>query len=143
MQNSLKSICIVGGGSAGWMAATLLSSTLRGSNIKITVVESPDIETISNVLYIAPHFSYKWSERWHTQLGLTYAQLSSDSLSTGVDKDVGFEVDVTLKYRPYEGVQWINRVGVFAPGGAFKGGVANNFGTETVFGIETKAAITF
>lgn len=46
MQNALKSICIVGGGSAGWMAATLLSSTLRGSNIKITVVESPDIETI-------------------------------------------------------------------------------------------------
>ena len=46
MQSSLKSICIVGGGSAGWMAATLLSSTLRGSNIKITVVESPDIETI-------------------------------------------------------------------------------------------------
>jgi tryptophan halogenase len=46
MQNTLKSICIVGGGTAGWMAATLLSTTLRGSNIKITVVESPDIETI-------------------------------------------------------------------------------------------------
>lgn len=46
MQNSLKSICIVGGGTAGWMAATLLSTTLRGSNIKITVVESPDIGTI-------------------------------------------------------------------------------------------------
>ncbi len=46
MQNTLKSICIVGGGTAGWMAATLLSTSLRGSNIKITVVESPDIETI-------------------------------------------------------------------------------------------------
>ena len=46
MQNSLKSLCIVGGGTAGWMAATLLSTALRGSNIKITVVESPDIETI-------------------------------------------------------------------------------------------------
>jgi tryptophan halogenase len=46
MQNTLKSICIVGGGTAGWMAATLLSSTLRGSNIQITVVESPDIATI-------------------------------------------------------------------------------------------------
>lgn len=46
MQNALKSICIVGGGTAGWMAATLLSTALRGSNIKITVVESPDIETI-------------------------------------------------------------------------------------------------
>ena len=46
MQNSLNSICIVGGGTAGWMAATLLSTSLRGSNIKITVIESPDIETI-------------------------------------------------------------------------------------------------
>lgn len=46
MPNALKSICIVGGGTAGWMAATLLSSALRGSNIKITVVESPDIATV-------------------------------------------------------------------------------------------------
>ena len=46
MQNPLKSLCIVGGGTAGWMAATLLSSSLRGSNINITVIESPDIATI-------------------------------------------------------------------------------------------------
>jgi tryptophan halogenase len=46
MHNSLKSICIVGGGTSGWMAATLLSSVLRGTNTKITVIESPDIATI-------------------------------------------------------------------------------------------------
>ena len=46
MQNTLKSICIVGGGTAGWMAATLLSTVLRGSNIKITVIESADIASI-------------------------------------------------------------------------------------------------
>jgi tryptophan 7-halogenase len=46
MQNTLGSICIVGGGTAGWMAASLLSSALQGSHIKITVVESPDIATI-------------------------------------------------------------------------------------------------
>ena len=46
MQNTLKSICIVGGGTAGWMAATLFSTALRGSNIKITVIESPDIASI-------------------------------------------------------------------------------------------------
>ena len=45
-QKSLASICIVGGGTAGWMAATLLCSALRGSNIKITVVESADIASI-------------------------------------------------------------------------------------------------
>jgi tryptophan halogenase len=46
MQNNIKSICIVGGGSAGWMAAALLSSVTRGNRIKITVIESPDIDTI-------------------------------------------------------------------------------------------------
>jgi tryptophan 7-halogenase len=46
MQNTLKSICIVGGGTSGWMAATLLSSVLRGSNIQITVVESGDLASI-------------------------------------------------------------------------------------------------
>jgi len=46
MKNTMKSICIVGGGTAGWMAATLLSTALRGSNIKVTLVESPEIETI-------------------------------------------------------------------------------------------------
>ncbi|GAC18241.1 tryptophan halogenase family protein [Paraglaciecola arctica] len=46
MQNTLKSICIVGGGTSGWMAATLLTTALRGSNIQITVIESPDIATI-------------------------------------------------------------------------------------------------
>ena len=46
MQNTLTSLCIVGGGTAGWMAATLLSSALRGSNIQITVVESADIASM-------------------------------------------------------------------------------------------------
>lgn len=46
MQNTIKSICIVGGGTAGWMAATLLAATTRGSNIQITVLESADITSI-------------------------------------------------------------------------------------------------
>lgn len=46
MQNALRSICIVGGGTAGWMAAALLSSVLRGSGVQISVVESADIPTI-------------------------------------------------------------------------------------------------
>ena len=46
MQNSLNSLCIVGGGTAGWMAASVLSSALQGSGIKITVIESPDIASV-------------------------------------------------------------------------------------------------
>jgi len=40
----IKSICIVGGGSAGWMSASLLSKFLK--DIKITLIESPDVKTI-------------------------------------------------------------------------------------------------
>lgn len=46
MRNNLDSICIAGGGTAGWMAACLLSSALKGSSVRITLVESPDIATI-------------------------------------------------------------------------------------------------
>jgi tryptophan 7-halogenase len=45
-QNPIRSLCIVGGGTAGWMAASLLSNIYKGTNTAITVVESPDIATI-------------------------------------------------------------------------------------------------
>ncbi len=101
-----------------------------------------DEETISNVMYFAPHFKYKWSDTFDSQLGLTYAQLNSDPIQgASVDKAVGFEVDITLNYKPYENVQWVNRFGVFAPGAAFEAGGQND--PKTVYGLETKAAITF
>lgn len=101
-----------------------------------------DTEAISNVIYIAPSYKYKWSGKFDTQLGLTYAQLSSDPLvGIDVDKSVGFEVDITLNYKPYDNVQWVNRIGVLAPGDAWKGGGA--YTAETSYGLETKAAITF
>lgn len=101
-----------------------------------------DEESLSNVLYLAPAMKYKWSETLDVDLSLTYAQLNTEPIS-GVDKDVGYELDISVDYRPYKGVRWLNRAGIFIPGAAFEGGNTNNFGTETVFGIETKAAITF
>ncbi len=46
MTNHLNSICIIGGGTAGWMAAGLLSSVLKKADINITLVESPDIAPV-------------------------------------------------------------------------------------------------
>ncbi|GLX79293.1 tryptophan halogenase [Thalassotalea insulae] len=43
--NQIKNIVIVGGGSAGWMTAAMLSRQLE-SNISITLVESDEISTI-------------------------------------------------------------------------------------------------
>jgi len=43
--SSIKSILIVGGGSAGWLSAGILAAR-HGSSVDITLVESPDIKNI-------------------------------------------------------------------------------------------------
>jgi len=45
-ENRIGSIAIVGGGTAGWLAASMLSRALPGTRTRITVVESPDIGTV-------------------------------------------------------------------------------------------------
>src|ERR1700732_5495047 len=42
----ISSIAIVGGGTAGWMAASILARALPGTRTVITVIESPDIGTV-------------------------------------------------------------------------------------------------
>ena len=42
----IKSIAIVGGGTAGWLAASMLSRALPGTGTVISVIESPDIGII-------------------------------------------------------------------------------------------------
>lgn len=44
MYHDIKSICIVGGGSSGWMTAAAITKTLP--HIKLTLVESPNVPTI-------------------------------------------------------------------------------------------------
>jgi tryptophan halogenase len=45
-QPPIRSIAIVGGGTAGWSAAALLSRVLAGSGTAITLIESSDIPTV-------------------------------------------------------------------------------------------------
>ena len=42
----LRSIAVVGGGTAGWLAASMLARALTGTGTRLTVIESADIGTV-------------------------------------------------------------------------------------------------
>src|SRR5579859_5889734 len=45
-ERRIRSIAVLGGGTAGWLAASMLARALPGVGCAITVIESPDIGTI-------------------------------------------------------------------------------------------------
>ncbi|RYG18465.1 MAG: tryptophan 7-halogenase, partial [Caulobacteraceae bacterium] len=73
----IRSVVIVGGGTAGWMTAAALVQHFRGSPVSITVVESSDIGTIGVGEATIPTI-----RRFYAQLGLGDAELMAATEAT-------------------------------------------------------------
>tara|TARA_R110000751_G_scaffold55346_5_gene118830 strand:- start:14742 stop:16247 length:1506 start_codon:yes stop_codon:yes gene_type:complete len=56
--NNIKNVVIVGGGTAGWMAAVALSKSIGTKNINIQLVESEEIGTVGVGEATIPHIKY-------------------------------------------------------------------------------------
>lgn len=120
-----------------------LTTNLIKDTTNMGIYNSLDDEAIGNVTYISPSVSYKWSDRMDVRNSLTYATLNVNPTGvTGFSKDLGFEWDVDLVYRPRDRVQWINQFALLLPGKAFKNG-SDNLDSTATFGVTTKAAISF
>ena len=67
---AIRDVVIVGGGTAGWMAAAALAQHLRHTSVTITVVESSEIGTIGVGEATIPTI-----RRFYAQLGMTDAEV--------------------------------------------------------------------
>lgn len=104
---------------------------------------SIDTEAISNAIYVAPNLQYQTSDKLSFGGTLVYGILNKDPITgAGVDKNLGFELDLNLTWKPYERLTWITEAGALFPGSAWQGG---SLGLESSFayGLVTKAAISF
>lgn len=99
-----------------------------------------DVGQMSNVLYFAPGFNWKWNEKWSMNGRFIYAQLSEAQIA-GQSKDLGIELDFGIYHRPFERFVLGLDVGYLVTGDAFKG--AGNLTNDDAYAIITKAAITF
>ena len=73
----IRHICIVGGGTAGWMTAAALSFKLRNSTAKIYLVESEQIGTVGVGEATLPHIRF-----FNNALGIDEAEFMKATNAT-------------------------------------------------------------
>jgi hypothetical protein len=128
-------------GSGNFFRTQLIRNTTTNASDNI------DNEALSNAIFIAPSTDYKVRDNLSWGATLLYARLQADpfingATAAGTSKDLGFETDFRLNYKPYERFTWLTELGFLFPGSAWVGG-ANNFNNSFAYGLSTKAAISF
>ena len=73
----VKSVLIVGGGTAGWMTAAALANKLSGCGIKITLIESEQIGTVGVGEATVPHIRF-----FNEALGIDEAEFMLQTKAT-------------------------------------------------------------
>lgn len=113
---------------------------VRNANGDIT---APDVEALSNVMYLAPTARYTFNDKWSLDNTIITGWLGTNPLGPAKNpgKDLGYEWDVSLNYSPKKGVLWVNQAGFLFPGGVWKGD--GQYDSAFAFGVSTKAAISF
>lgn len=112
-----------------------------------------DSEAISNTIYFAPTLQYRSRENLSYGTTFVYAMLNKDpikdptagsaqSVNYGTAMNLGYELDFSVTYKPFDRMTWITEFGGLLPGDAWKAG-SQNLETKMVFGLITKAAINF
>lgn len=87
----LQSLVILGGGSAGWMAAAFLAKKFQGTSLKISLIESSEIGTVGVGEASVPAIKYFLSELGISEKDFILATHATFKL--GIDFDGWYESD--------------------------------------------------
>lgn len=114
------------------------------SHAPINGAQLLDEESLSNLFYLAPQFNRKVSDKLTWTNRIFWGQLVNTMAVSGQSsaQDIGFEFDTGLAYRPNERVTWLNELGLFSPGAAFKEG-ANEHPVQLIYGWQSRFVVTF
>ena len=98
------------------------------------------MEQISNVIYLAPYYRKNIGSNWTGQLRFATGFLQQKVVS-GSGSDLGYEIDLSFTYSPYERFQWVNEFAYLLPGDAFKAG--GTYKADDAMAFISKVAISF